>query len=188
MWVDTVLFTLPPECPLFLLSLLLTKTMTYGWHVASGCRCLTQRHFLHYSYLWRDAHVYIGQHTCTCICMCGCVHICIHMHACCPDGRGVALGEWWGSSIFVDQSQGQGSCSGPRSRWMEASDGRSLAGCSIPAGPHRPTATNPHHHLSPFSLSIHRDLSWKCPSTGIHFVLCATAHTNTCSHIGVVHK
>lgn len=113
----------------------------------------------------------MGHHTCTCICNCGCVHVCIHMHVCCPDGRGVALGKWWGSSIFVDQSQGQGSCSGPCSRWMEASDGSSLAGCSIPcwtpsANHHQPSSSS----LLLFSLSVHRDLSWKCSSTGIQFV------------------
>lgn len=101
--------------------------------------------------------------TCESICACAYESACVYMHmylwvcarmytyACMLSRwRGGALGEWWGSSIFVDQSQGQGSCSGPCSRWMEASDGSSLAGCSIPAGPHRLTATNPHHHLSPF--------------------------------------
>lgn len=92
-----------------------------------------------------------------------CTYVYICMHA--VQMVGVALGKWQGSSIFVDQSQGQGSCSAPCSRWMEASDGSSLAGCSIPAGPHRPTVTSPHHHhLSSFlSPSIGTGPEHACP-------------------------
>lgn len=87
------------------------------------------------------------------------------MHACCPDGR---EGERWGSSIFVDQSQGQGSFCGPRSRWMEASDGSSLTGCPTRTGPHQPTAFI-------FSVSTFRDSLWKCSSTGIGWTVWKTA-------------
>lgn len=119
---------------------------------------------------------WIKQHLCMCIWVSMCVHAYVSVHvftyvyicmAADQMAGGVTLGEWWGSSIFMDQSQGQGSCSGPCSRWMEASDGSSLAGCSIPAGLNRPTATNPPHHLSCAFFSVHRDLSWKCLSTGI---------------------
>lgn len=64
-------FTLSPACPLFLLSLLVTKTVTYGWHVASKCRCVTQRH--------RQSPT-----TATCVDMCVCIYgptyVCMHMY------------------------------------------------------------------------------------------------------------
>lgn len=41
-------------------------------------------------------HVYLSWPTCTCICICGCVHVCIHMHACCPDGKRWGGGFSWG--------------------------------------------------------------------------------------------
>lgn len=61
-------FTLSPTCPLFLLSLLVTKTVTYGWHVASKCRCVTQRH--------RQSPT-----TATCVDVCTHIRTNIHVHA-----------------------------------------------------------------------------------------------------------
>lgn len=141
---------------------------------------------------------YLQQQIHTYICIYGCVHVCIHMHTCSPDGGRATLGERWGSSIFVDQSQGQGSCSGPCSRWMEASDGSSLAGCSIPAGPHGLTVTHPHHHPSLFyshcpqgpvqKTSFHWDPFLGCVSphpvhTQAHMLThCSFAHTSAAEH------
>lgn len=97
----------------------------------------------------------------------------------------LALGEWWGSSIFMDQSQGQGSCSGPCSRWMEASDGSSLAGCSFSAGPHRHNSHQLSSSSSSLIRSVYRDLSWKSLSTGICIVLCVIL-PSTCGHVHMV--
>lgn len=99
-------------------------------------------------------HVYAGQQTCTCICIRGCAHVGIHMHVCCPDGRGGGSGGMVGgqASLWIKAKVRAAAVAHVQGEWR-ASDGSSLAGCSVPAGPHRPTTTDPHHHLSPlFSL------------------------------------
>lgn len=119
-------------------------------------------------------HVYILQPTCTCICICGCVHICIHMHACCPDGgdRGswgmVGVKHLCGSKPRSGQLQWPMFKVNGGLRWLFIS--RLFRPCWTPlANSHRPSSSSsPSLHI----LSIHRDLSWKCLSTGIHFVQC----------------
>lgn len=119
-----------------------------------------------------------------------CVRTRMHTYACVLSRwHGVlAQGERWGSSILADQSQGQGSCSGPCSRCMEASDGSSLAGCSFPAGPqsadsHQPSSSSSsspraHSPQGPGPESA-------CPLGSILGVVRprpAHADTYTCSH------
>lgn len=97
------------------------------------------------------ANVYMSQPTCTCICIYGCVHVCIHMHVCCPDGRGVALGGMVGVKHLCGSKPRSGQLQWPMFkvngglRWLFIS--RLLHPCWTPsANRHQPSSSS----LSPF--------------------------------------
>lgn len=127
---------------------------------------------------------HMGQHAWTYICILGCACVLPRWQ----EGRQL-LGEAR-VKHFVDQSQGQGYCRGPGSRWMKASDGSSLAGCSFSTGPHQPNGTKLHHslHLFPPFLSIGTCPENDCPLGSI-LGLAQPTHCGgplcTCWHVAV---
>lgn len=179
-------FILSPGCPLLLCH--------YRWRrpeliasmqrISAGVKPETCYSYLIY------VHAYMEQHTCVCICIYGCVHICIHMHACCPDGGG-SSGEMVGVKHLCGSKPRSGQLQRPMFkvngglRWLFIS--RLLHPRWTPsANRHQPSSSS----SLLFSLSIHRDRSWTRLSTGIHFILCVTppstfSHIHTLTHRGV---